>query len=104
GRAVIGESYLETVVEILSQSFVLGVRAAGPLMISLFLATVVLGLVSRTLPQLNVLALGFGLNSFLTLAMMMLSLGAVAWTFQQPAIEALHQLQEAAVSTALPNP
>jgi flagellar biosynthetic protein FliR len=48
------------------------------------LATLLLGLIGRTLPQLNVLLLGFGVNSLLTLGMLFLTIGAVAWTFQEP--------------------
>lgn len=104
GHAMLGDTFLEALVNVMSQSFVLGMRASAPLLIALFLATLVLGLISRTLPQLNVLALGFGLNSFLTLAMMMISLGAVAWTFQEPAIDALNELQEAAVASSISSP
>ena len=53
-----------------------------------------MGLIGRTLPQINIIAVGFGINSFLTLAMTLLSLGAVAWTFQEPTIEALRTLQD----------
>ena len=53
----------------MTQSFALGIRAAAPLLIALFLSTLVLGLISRTLPQINIIAVGFGLNSLLTLAM-----------------------------------
>jgi flagellar biosynthetic protein FliR len=94
GHAMLGDSFVEALTDIMTQSFVLGVRAAAPLLVALLLSTIVLGLVSRTVPQINVIAVGFGLNSFLTLAMMMVSLGAVAWTFQDPAIDALHRLQE----------
>jgi flagellar biosynthetic protein FliR len=94
GHAMLGDSFVEALTDIMSQSFVLGVRAAAPLLVSLLLSTLVLGLVSRTVPQINVIAVGFGLNSFLTLAMMMLSLGTVAWTFQEPSIDALHRLME----------
>ena len=54
-----------------------------------------LGLISRTLPQINVIAVGFGLNSLLALGMLFLSIGAVAWTFQEPTIDVLQQLGEA---------
>jgi flagellar biosynthetic protein FliR len=63
-------------------------------MIALFLSTIVLGLIGRTLPQINIIAVGFGINSFLTLAMTLLSLGTVAWTFQEPTIDALRALQD----------
>jgi flagellar biosynthetic protein FliR len=98
GHAMLGDTYVDALVELMSQSFVLGVRAAAPLLIALSLSTLVLGLVSRTLPQLNVIAIGFGLNSFLTLGMTLLTLGAVAWTFQEPTIDAIRTLQEALAS------
>jgi flagellar biosynthetic protein FliR len=92
GHAILGDNYVQTLTDIMTQSFVLGVKAAAPLLVSLLLSTLVLGLVSRTVPQINVIAVGFGLNSFLTLAMMMISLGAVAWTFQEPSIDAINHL------------
>jgi flagellar biosynthetic protein FliR len=98
GHARLGDSYLDALIGLLSQSFALGIHAAAPLLVALLLSTIMLGLVSRTLPQINIIAVGFGLNSFLTLAMTMMSLGAVAWTFQQPAIDALRTLQEALLS------
>jgi len=89
GHAVLGESFVEVLTSLMSQSFALGVRASAPILIALSLATLVLGLVSRTMPQLNVLVVGFGLNSLLTIAMTMLALGAVAWTFQGPILDAI---------------
>jgi flagellar biosynthesis protein FliR len=79
-------------VTLVGQSFSLGIRAAAPAVTALLAATLILGLVGRTLPQLNVLSLGFGLNALLACAVMALSLGAAAWAFQdqiQPAMETL---------------
>ena len=67
---------------LLAESFVLGIRAAAPAMVALLLATLVLGLVSRTLPQLNVMVLGFGFNALASMAALGVSLGAAAWIFQ----------------------
>ena len=97
GHAALGESYVDALTGLMSQSFALGIHAAAPLMIALFLSTIVLGLIGRTLPQINIIAVGFGINSFLTLAMTLLSLGTVAWTFQEPTIDALRALQDALV-------
>jgi flagellar biosynthetic protein FliR len=61
-------------------------------MVALLLATVVLGLVSRTLPQLNILALGFGLNAVVTFMVLAISVGTIAWLFQEqfePAVETI---------------
>ena len=54
--------------QILSESFVVGFRAAAPVMLALLVAAVVLGLISRTLPQLNVIAVGFSINVLILLA------------------------------------
>ena len=94
GHAVLGETYVDVLTNLMTQSFALGIHAAAPLLIALFLSTIVLGLIGRTLPQINIIAVGFGINSLLTLAMTLLSLGAIAWTFQEPTIEALRTLQD----------
>jgi flagellar biosynthetic protein FliR len=85
----------ETLTTLVAQSFVLGVRAAAPAMAALLLATLVLGLISRTLPQLNVMTLGFGFNSLITLGAICLSMGTVAWTFQDQVEPVLTSLLEA---------
>jgi flagellar biosynthesis protein FliR len=94
GHAALGEAYVDALTDLMTQSFSLGIHAAAPLMIALFVSTIVLGLIGRTLPQINIIAVGFGINSMLTLAMTLLSLGAVAWTFQEPTIEAIRTLQD----------
>lgn len=92
GRAAVPVSLGETSVLLLSQSFELGIRAAAPVVTALLLSTLVMGLISRTLPQLNILAVGFGMNSLLTFAALALTLGAAAWVFQEhlePALEVI---------------
>ncbi|MGL4514230.1 MAG: flagellar biosynthetic protein FliR [Lacipirellulaceae bacterium] len=74
--------------------FELGIRAAAPLVIALFLATILLGFVSRTLPQINAMGVGFGFNAILTLGILMATLGAVAWGFQGPLNETIAGLVE----------
>ena len=99
GHAGLGTNFVDVLTSILTQSFALGIRAAAPLMIALLLSNIVLGLISRTLPQINVIAVGFSVNSLLALALMFLSVGAVAWTFQDPTLEVLQHLREALVAS-----
>jgi len=84
--------FVDAMTTLLSQSFELGVRAAAPAMTALLLATLLLGLVSRTLPQINAMQIGFGINSFVTLGMISLSMGTVAWLFQEQIDPALKLL------------
>jgi flagellar biosynthesis protein FliR len=99
GHAALGDTYLEVLVGIVTQSFVLGIRASAPLLVALLLSNILLGLLSRTLPQINVIAVGFGLNSFLALGMLCVSVGAAAYTFQEPTIDVLHQLSDVIVAS-----
>ncbi|MDC0936036.1 flagellar biosynthetic protein FliR [Pirellulales bacterium] len=95
GAAQMGESYVESLTQVLSQSFLLGVRAAAPAMTALCLATLVLGLVGRTLPQINILVVGFGVNALLTLASLFVSIGAIAWAFPEHIAGAIDQFLRA---------
>ncbi len=84
----------ETLVTLVSQSFALGIRAAAPLVTALLLATLVMGLISRTLPQLNILAVGFGANALITFGTMFFVIGASIWVFQQQVEPTLQLLFE----------
>ena len=92
GSGELPSSLADGFTTLLGQSFSLGVRVAAPVVTSLLLATLILGLIGRTLPQLNIFALGFGLNSLLAFAGLALSFGAAAWAFQdqiEPAMRAI---------------
>jgi flagellar biosynthesis protein FliR len=93
GRAI-PDSIAPTLVLLLSQSFSLALRAAAPVMTALLLATLVLGFIGRTLPQLNVLMLGFSLNALLTFAVLLASVGASVWVFGEQFEPALERLLE----------
>lgn len=95
GGAGLPATLADTLVTLVTQSFVLGIRAAAPVVTALLLSTLVMGLISRTLPQLNILAVGFGMNAMLTFGTLMLSLSAAAWVFQADLEPALARLLEA---------
>jgi flagellar biosynthesis protein FliR len=87
-------SLVEMFLVLITQSFHVAVRAAAPVVTAVLLATLVLGLVSRTLPQLNVMVVGFGLNAMITFGVFFVSLGAVLLVFQEqiaPTLQILFQ-------------
>lgn len=91
GSVSLSASLGDCVVTLLTQSFSLGIRVAAPATAALLLASLVLGIVSRTLPQLNVMALGFGLNAIATYGVLSASLAGMAWLFEdeiEPALAA----------------
>jgi flagellar biosynthetic protein FliR len=65
-----------------AHSFDTGLRAAAPIMVAMLLAILIVGLISRTLPQLNAIVIGMNLNALVVLAMLGLTLGSAAWVFQ----------------------
>ncbi len=95
GTVGVPHSLPETMVLLVGQSFVLAVRAAMPVVASLLLATLVLGLIARTVPQLNILMVGFGLNSLIAMGVLSLTIGAAAWALQDYVEPALESIQEA---------
>ena len=83
---------------LLTQSFSLGIRAAAPVVTALLLSTLVMGLIGRTMPQFNILAVGFGMNSMITFGILGIVLGATLLVFQdqvEPAFELILEVLHA---------
>ncbi len=88
---------VDTFTQVTSESFVVGIRAGAPVMVALFLAILIMGLISRTLPQLNVIAVGFSLNSMVMMLTLAASLSAVAWVVQDHADEVIVAIRNALI-------
>ena len=102
GEAYVSSRASDVVIAVTTQSFLLGIRAAAPAMASLIMATLVLGLIGRTLPQINILAVGFSVNSMVALLSLLMSVGVIAWIFQEETGPVLEMIQQAYRSQ--PNP
>ena len=60
----------------MSVIFLMGFGLGGMVVLALFLTDLVIALLSRTVPQMNVLMLGFQVKSLVLLTVLPLSLGA----------------------------
>ncbi|MCK4658348.1 MAG: flagellar biosynthetic protein FliR [Phycisphaerae bacterium] len=69
-----GPTVTELIVSLLTSAFILGLRMAAPVLIALFAATLTLGVLAKTMPQLNILSVGFAIR-------VMLALGVASLTF-----------------------
>jgi flagellar biosynthetic protein FliR len=78
GSAISAAALSDTLLTVLGQSFQLGIRAAMPALAALLLSAITLTVVSRTLPQLNVLSLSLGINALIALAVMAAVTGLTA--------------------------
>ena len=64
----------------------IGIRAAAPAAIALILANLTTALLGRTLPQLNIMAIGFNINVLVMIWVLTVSIGAIGWIFQNELI------------------
>ncbi|MBN1106938.1 MAG: flagellar type III secretion system protein FliR [Deltaproteobacteria bacterium] len=58
----LSRSLSEALISASVQMFLVGLKIAAPIMIALFLSNLCLGIVARTVPQVNILMIGFPLN------------------------------------------
>lgn len=82
GSGTLPDGLVDALADITGRSFELGIRASSPVMVSLLLAILVVALISRTLPQLNSMAVGMNFNAMIVLAVMAFCMGFAIWIFQ----------------------
>lgn len=63
----------DLVLDLMTVAFELAIRISAPTIVALMLALVALGFISRTMPQLNILTIGFPLKLMLALLMLALT-------------------------------
>ena len=62
--------------DLLSAAFILAIKLFAPVLIALLLTSLVMGFLGRTMPQLNILTIGFALRSMSALAVAAVALAA----------------------------
>lgn len=77
GGFIPGESVLQLMVGLLGAMYELAIRVAAPLLCIVFLETIAMGFVARTVPQMNILSLGFPLRILIGLLLIMAALAAM---------------------------
>lgn len=75
------DSMLELLAQLLQQSFVLTLRGVAPAVASLMISTLVMGLIGRTYPQINMLQIGLSSNLVVMMLAIFLTLGGCMWLF-----------------------
>lgn len=73
---------MTTVIAVLTASFVVALKVAAPGLVALFVTTLAMGFVARTVPQLNILSIGFVIKIVTGLFVVAVSLAAVTKVYQ----------------------
>lgn len=82
GQVRFHDSMMTLVVDQLTAGMEAGVRLAAPVLAALLLSNLVTGLISRTLPQINVLAIGLSINALAMLMVLALTIGSAGLIFR----------------------
>jgi flagellar biosynthetic protein FliR len=82
GKADLPPDLVIALTDVLGKSCSMGIRIAGPVMLAMLISNLVLGLVSRALPQLNMMNMGLGVNAILALLVLALTLGSLPWLLE----------------------
>jgi flagellar biosynthesis protein FliR len=77
GAFALDRAPLEAVVGVISSGFELALRVAAPILGLIFLLMITMGFVTKTMPQINVMSVGFTLKMLGGIAMLMASLAAM---------------------------
>lgn len=83
GHVEFHDSMMTLIVDQLTAGTAAGVRVAAPVVGALLLSNLVTGLISRTLPQINVLAIGLSINALAMLVVLALTIGSAGLLFQE---------------------
>ena len=86
GGADINKPLIDKLIELSASVFVIGLQIGAPLIVALFLANAVIGLLARSVPQIQVFIVGFPLTIMLGLLFMLFGMPFFA--------QAVHQMFE----------
>ena len=70
GEAAISESTIDLLKTLVQQSLILGIRVAAPLLAVMSLVALTMGFLGHTVPQLNVLVIGFPIRASVSMIVM----------------------------------
>jgi flagellar biosynthetic protein FliR len=84
---------LELLVFELGAGIEAGIRGGAPIVVALLLSNLVTGLISRTLPQLNILAVGLPVNAMVFIVVASFTIGGSAYIFEDVLMESFARLR-----------
>ncbi len=81
GTQLAADTLPDLVGDLLQQSFMLTLRAVGPVVVCLLVSNIVIGIISRTYPQMNLLGMGLTSNMVVMMGSVFLTVSGTVWLF-----------------------
>lgn len=91
----------DTLITLLQLAMVMGLRIAAPALVALFVASLVMGFVMRTVPQINILTVGFAIRVLTALIVATIAIRGLPPIFIDAINDALEALPAAIASTGV---
>ncbi len=76
GSAIFGPKMVDNIVVVFQNMFSVGFKIAAPILAAIIIADVVLGIISKTIPQMNVFVLGMPLKILIGMVIVMITVPA----------------------------
>lgn len=86
-------SVVELVLGLMASMMDLLIKVAAPVLTLLFLESVAMGFVARTVPQMNILSVGFAVRILIAVAMLIATVTAVVAVGQESIVDALREIK-----------
>lgn len=99
GTSLQTDGLMNLVIDLLRQSFLLTLRGVAPAVGAMMISTIVIGLVSRNYPQINLLNLGLTTNLGVMMLSLLFTLGGCVWLFADDFQQVLATIQDAIVKS-----
>lgn len=90
--ATLDRDLLDLVVGLLQGASVLALKLAAPMLVTMFVVDVVLGFLSKTVPQINVMSAGLSLRSLAGIAVLVLGVALTSRVIRDEMLEAVWQI------------
>lgn len=84
----------QMVVGMVTVMFELSLRVSAPLLCLMFLTSTGMGFIMRTVPQMNILSVGFSIRILASVALLIVMVGALAGAYEDTATETFHRLMK----------
>ncbi len=94
GKVTFNDAMMKLVVDQLTAGMTAGIRVSAPVVAALLLSNLLTGLISRTLPQINVLAIGLSINALALLVVTAITIGSAGLIFQDELTAVASRLSE----------
>ena len=92
GGSIVGGDMLRLLIGLLESAYDLALHVAAPLLCLIFLETVAMGFIMRTVPQLNILSIGFAVRILLGASTLLGAVGVLSVAFMDTMQHTLHRL------------